>query len=158
MQKKILIGLFTLLFIAVVWVLSALLGDDPQVNIAYENLSPTQTQQTKSVEKMTWTQDLADPMSTKFSFPVNELFIQIDLKEYVAPKTRFFQLLIDKADRYSIFCIVQTLSSMNFPYVVSKEGKDTVIHVSAKDKALMEEVAQKLKHFDIDSKIIEVWL
>lgn len=159
MQKKILIALFTLLLLGVGWVLASLLShEDSQARMNYEYLSPSENIEVDKIQKNSWAKDLANPQAAKFSFPVNELFMQIDLKKYVPPKVRFFRVVIDRADRYSLFCIVQTLSSMNLPYVVQTEGKAPTVYVSSKEKAPLGQVVEKLKEYDIESKIIEVWL
>ncbi len=101
---------------------------------------------------------MANSKDSQFSFPVNELFMQIDLKTYIPPKVKSFRLVIDRYDRYSLFCVVQTLSSMDLPYILEKKNKVPNIHVGSKTKESLDKVVNKLKDYDIESKIIEVWL
>lgn len=128
------------------------------MQIDAEYLSPSQIKSEEKLKNKTWTQELANSNESMFSFPVNELYMQIDLKQYVPPKVKSFRLVVDRTDRYSLFCIVQTLSSMNLPFVVDKKNKVPVIHVSSKTEESLKGVVQKLKDYDIESKIIEVWL
>lgn len=159
MQKKVTLVLFALLVITLSWVLINLLNEDSsKVQIDAEYLSPSQIKGEAKLKTKTWTQELASTHESKFSFPVNELYMQIDLKQYVPPKVKSFRLVVDRADRYSLFCIVQTLSSMNLPFVVDKKNKVPVIHVSSKTEDSLKGVVQKLKDYDIESKIVEVWL
>jgi len=159
MQKKVTLALFVLLIISLSWFLINLLSEDnSNVQIDAKYLSPSQIKSEETLKNKTWTQELANSKESKFSFPVNELYMQIDLKKYVPPKVKSFRLVVDRADRYSLFCIVQTLSSMNLPYVVDKKNKVPIIHVSSKTKDSLKSVIQKLKDYDIESKIIEVWL
>lgn len=109
-------------------------------------------------QEKTWTQELAVSNSAKFTFPVNELFMQIDLKKYVPPKVKFFRLIVDKTDRYSLFCILQTLSSFNLPFVLEKESKYPNVYVTSKSKQSLIKIVSRLKEYDIESKIEEVWL
>jgi len=159
MQKKVTLALFALLVITLSWVLINLLNEDnSKVQIDAEYLSPSQIKSEEKLKTKTWAQELANSNESKFSFPVNELYMQIDLKQYVPPKVKSFRLVVNRADRYSLFCIVQTLSSMNLPFVVDKKNKVPVIHVSSKTEDSLKGVVQKLKDYDIESKIVEVWL
>lgn len=159
MQKKVLIGLFTLLILGLAWVLMNLLNqEEKNIEISREYLSPTQMQITQTQKEQTWLKELADSSTAKFQFPVNELFMQIDLKNYVPPKVKFFRLVIDRTDRYSLFCIIQTLSSLNLPFVLEKKSKNPDIFVTSKTQESLDIVVKKLKEYDIESKIVEVWL
>jgi hypothetical protein len=161
MQKKVTLALFVLLVIVLGGVLINLLNEDSsEVRISADYLSPSQKQNITPEKNKTWTEELAGSSKSQFSFPVNELYMQIDLKNYVdvAPKIKSFRLVVDRADRYSIFCIVQTLSSMNLPYVVDKKNTIPIVHVSSKSKNDLNVIVDKLREYDIDSKIVEVWL
>ena len=159
MQKKVTIALFTLLIISLGVVLSNLLNEETSsVYIDEQYLSPSQKKSEETVKNRTWSEALAISKETKFSFPVNELYMQIDLKKYIPPKVKSYKLIVDRADRYSLFCIVQTLSQMNLPYVVEKKESVPTIYVGSKTENSLKSVVKKLKDYDIESKIIEVWL
>jgi len=159
MQKKVTLALFTLLIIMLGVVLYSLLNEEEsEVLISDSYLSPSSKIKKEDMKARGWTENLAGASKTNFSYPVNELFMQIDLKTYVPPKTKSYRLVVDKADRYSIFCIVQTLSSMNLPFVLEKRDRVPVVYVGSKTKDKLLHVVKKLKDYDIESKIIEVWL
>jgi hypothetical protein len=159
MQKKVLIALFSLLSILLSVVLINLLNTDGSnivINTKYP--SPSQTSNKLEFAKTSWVEEMANSKDSKFSFPVNELFMQIDLKTYIPAKIKSFRLVIDRSDRYSLFCVVQTLSSMDLPYVLEKKNKISSIYVGSKTKKSLDKVVDTLKGYDINSKIIEVWL
>ena len=159
MQKKVTLALFAILIVILGLVLNNLLSEDNNsVQIDAKYLSPSQIKSEEIPKNKTWSQELANAKDSKFSFPVNELYMQIDLKSYIPPKVKSFELVVDRADRYSLFCIVQTLSSMDLPFVVDKKNKIPVIHVSSKTESYLKGVVKKLKEYDIESKIVEVWL
>ncbi len=159
MQKKVTIALFALLIVALSMVLLNLLNEEvSSVQIDAQYLSPSQKKSEEVKKERTWSQSLAGAKETKFSFPVNELYMQIDLKKYIPPKVKSYRLIVDRADRYSLFCIVQTLSQMNLPYVVEKKDKTPIIFVGSKTKNSLKSVVSRLKDYDIESKIVEVWL
>lgn len=159
MQKKVLIALFVILLSALGAILFNLINEDVATpNIAEEYLSPSQKQSDVAQIDTSWAQDLAGTHKAEFMFPVNELFMQIDLKKYVPPKVKSFRLVVDRTDRYSMFCILQTLSALNLPFVLEKETKIPIVHVTSKSKDSLKSVVKKLREYDIESKIIEVWL
>jgi len=159
MQKKVTIALFALLVIALGTVLFNLLNEDSgSIQIDAQYLSPSQKKSEVTLKNRTWSEALAVSNETKFSFPVNELYMQIDLKKYIPPKVKSYRLVVDRADRYSLFCIVQTLSQMNLPYVVEKKDRVPNIYVGSKTEDSLKKVVDKLKDYDIESKIVEVWL
>lgn len=159
MQKKVTIALFVLLIVALSSILLNLLKDDnSNIRVDAQYLSPSQKKSEETLKTRTWSEALAVSKETKFSFPVNELYMQIDLKKYIPPKVKSYRLVVDRADRYSLFCIVQTLSQMNLPYVVEKKDRVPNIYVGSKKEESLKKVVDKLKDYDIESKIEEVWL
>jgi hypothetical protein len=159
MQKKVTLALFTLLIVVLGMVLLNLLNDESgSIHIEAEYLSPSQKKSEEVLKSRTWSEALASSKDSKFSFPVNELYMQIDLKKYIPPKVKSYRLVVDRTDRYSLFCIVQTLSQMNLPYVVEKRDRVPIIYVGSKTENSLKNVVQKLKDYDIESKIVEVWL
>ena len=120
--------------------------------------SPTKIKITEEPKETIWIKEMAHKDSREFIFPVNELFMQIDLQGGDGGKVKSFRLVIDRADRYSLFCIVQTLSSMKLSYVVIKEDKIPIVFVQEKTMKALDRVVQELEKYDIKSKIIEVFL
>ncbi len=159
MQKKVTASLFVLIIISLGIVLSSLLYDgDESVKIEEQYLSPSHKNSEEKLKTKTWSEALASSDKSKFSFPVNELYMQIELKKHIPKKVKSYKLVVDRADRYSIFCIVQTLSQMNLPFVVEKRDKVPTIHVGGKTEDSLRNIVHKLKDYDIESEIVEVWL
>ena len=105
-----------------------------------------------------WVKELAQKDAREFIFPVNELFMQIDLHGITGEKVKSYRLVIDRIDRYSLFCVVQTLTSFNLSYMVVKEDKAPFIYVQEKNEKGLDKVVAELEKYDIKSKIVEVWL
>ena len=159
MQKKVTIALFVFLVSALGVVLLNLLNvEDRNVQIDLQYLSTSQIKTEERLKSRTWIEAFAGSKESEFSFPVNELYMQIDLKKYIPPKVKSYRLVVDRADRYSLFCIVQILSQMNLPYIVEKRDKIPTIYIGSKTRDLLNSVVQKLKDYDIESRIEEIWL
>ncbi|MDD3324157.1 MAG: hypothetical protein PHN38_03420 [Sulfurospirillaceae bacterium] len=159
MQTKILGTFFTIIFVGILVLFYKLLNqsDEPRVEFT-EYLSPSKKTIKKAPEDAMWVKELAQKDNKEFSFPVNELFMQIDLRESISRKIKSYKLVIDKADTYSLFCIVQTLSTFDLPYVIVKEQKAPMIYLSDKSDTVLKKIVVELEKYDIKSKIIEVWL
>lgn len=159
MQKKILGTLFIFLFMGLGLLLYKLLNQniEVQMDIA-KNQSPfPQEVKIESTDRV-WVKELAQKDAREFIFPVNELFMQIDLHGITGEKVKSYRLVIDRIDRYSLFCVVQTLTSFNLSYMVVKEDKAPFIYVQEKSEKGLDKVVAELEKYDIKSKIVEVWL
>ena len=159
MQKKILGTLFIFLFMGLGLLLYKLLNQniEVQMDIA-KNQSPfPQEVKIESTDRV-WVKELAQKDAREFIFPVNELFMQIDLHGITGEKVKSYRLVIDRIDRYSLFCVVQTLTSFNLSYMVVKEDKAPFIYVQEKNEKGLDKVVAELEKYDIKSKIVEVWL
>ena len=159
MQKKILGIFFLVLFLSISFFLYKLVNQKIEIKEDFAKVeSPTQVKITQEPKETIWIKEMAHKDSREFILPVNELFMQIDLQGGDGGKVKSFRLVIDRADRYSLFCIVQTLSSMRLSYVVIKENKVPIVFVQEKSLEALDRVIQALEKYDIKSKIIEVFL
>lgn len=161
MQKKILGIVFLVLFLSISFLLYKLLHQKVEIEEDFAKVeSPSPLTTTQEPKETIWIKEMAHKDSREFVFPVNELFMQIDLQggDGAGGKVKSFRLVIDRADRYSLFCIVQTLSSMKLSYVVIKEDKIPIVFVQEKTMKALDRVVQELEKYDIKSKIIEVFL
>lgn len=159
MQKKILGIFFLILFLSISFLLYKLLNQKIEIKEDFAKVeSPTKIKIPSEPKETIWIKEMAHKDSREFIFPVNELFMQIDLQGGDGGKVKSFRLVIDRADRYSLFCIVQTLSSMKLSYVVIKEDKIPIVFVQEKTMKALDRVVQELEKYDIKSKIIEVFL
>jgi len=162
MQKKVLGALFLLLFLGVGFFLSKLLHQEVDVNAEVTKYESPKKQEIKQeISQKVWIKEMAHQDAREFIFPVNELFMQIDAygqKSGTGSKLKSFRLVIDRADRYSLFCIIQTLTSLHLPYMVIKEDKVPIIYIEEKSEKQLDKVVLELEKYDIKSKIVEVWL
>ena len=162
MQKKVLGALFLLLFLGVGFFLSKLLHQEVDVNAEVTKYESPKKQEIKQeISQKVWIKEMAHQDAREFIFPVNELFMQIDAygqKNGTGSKLKSFRLVIDRADRYSLFCIIQTLTSLHLPYMVIKEDKVPIIYIEEKSEKQLDKVVLELEKYDIKSKIVEVWL
>jgi len=160
MQKKVLGGVFLLLFIGLGVFLYKLLDQKIELHDDTASYESPQKQTIKpDVQNHMWIKAMAEKDTQEFTFPVNELLMQIDqfgIRDSNGKKAKSFRLMIDRADRYSLFCIIQTLTALHLPYMVVKEGKIPIIYIEEKSDRQLENVVIELEKYDIKSKIVEV--
>jgi len=159
MRKHILTASFALLALLVAGILGWLVQFSSQsspVISGYEK-SEKQPDSTTSAGE-SWVSKMAHVTTREYHFPVNELFIKLQPKEARPPKTQVYQLIIDKSDRYSHFCIVQTLDSFAFPYTLTKDKSENRVYIQAQNPQNLDAVVEKLKEYSIESSIKEAWL
>lgn len=74
------------------------------------------------------------------------------------PKSKYYQLSIDKNDVYSLFCLKQTLNSYQIKYALTRTSEVTEIFLETDKQALIEDIIVRLKTYEINAKFEEVWL
>lgn len=159
MRKRILFSSFVLLSLFLVIVFIALVRFANQTTARAVAVTPSEKQTPQPmIQASSWAQKMAQAASLDYHFPVNELFIKLELQEAKPPKEHIFQLVIERSDLYSHFCIMQTLQTFPFAYSVVKDRQGNVIYVNAQQKEMLQGVVERLKEYDIESIVKEAWL
>lgn len=100
---------------------------------------------------------------TKQHIPLDVLYMKINLEQKEEkqtkqniPKRSSYWLIVDKDDRYSMFCIKQTLEENSVAYIIYKNGAKHSIIVDDRSKEELSDIAKQLLKYDIKSKIKKV--
>lgn len=130
-------------------------------NLAQGDLSNETIQQTeiKNENKQVnlWVNELANLPQKEYILATNEIFIEF--KDKAIPKTKsVYQLIIDKDDIYSMFCLSQTLDSVSVDFSIVKQNSTNLIYLNTQDKDVLNRVINELKTYDIHSSIKEIRL
>ncbi len=158
MQKKILGVFFTILFVGVIGILYNFFNyADDEIVQTKQYPSPLKMEKKTQNLDSSWIDGLARSSKNRYEYPVNELFMQINLHKYIPPKVKSYKLIISNVDRYSVFCVIQTLSSLKLPFVLSKDKNIPNVYINSSKDGVLKKVTKKLKEYDIDSKIVEEW-
>ncbi|MBE0494969.1 MAG: hypothetical protein IBX45_01025 [Campylobacterales bacterium] len=159
MRKRILLSSFVLLSLFLAAVFIALIRFANQTTAQVAAVAPSEKQTPQPARQGgSWAQKMAQAAALDYHFPVNELFIKLELEEAKPPKEHIFQLVIERSDLYSHFCIMQTLQAFPFSYSVVKDRQGNVIYVNAQGKEMLDAVVKRLKEYDIESIVKEAWL
>ena len=105
-----------------------------------------------------WINELATIKKKDYVLPVNEIFIEYNRPKIEKPKITAYELLIDKNDIYSMFCLMQTLRNSEVDFTVVKDGAKSQIFLSTQDSKLLQNIILQLRVYDIHSSVREVKL
>lgn len=108
-----------------------------------------------SSEKIGWLDKLANADKKEYALPVNEIYIEYARPLKLNIKTAY-QLLVDKNDGYSMFCIMQTLKNTNVDFTIVKDSVKSQIFLNTNDSELLQSVITQLKAYDIQTSVVEV--
>jgi hypothetical protein len=105
-----------------------------------------------------WINELATIKKKDYVLPVNEIFIEYNRPKIEKPKITAYELMIDKNDIYSMFCLMQTLRSSEVNFTVVKDGAKSQIFLNTQDSKLLQNIILQLRVYDIHSSVREVKL
>ena len=105
-----------------------------------------------------WINELATIKKKDYVLPVNEIFIEYNRPKIEKPKITAYELMIDKNDIYSMFCLMQTLRNSEVDFTVVKDGAKSQIFLNTQDSKLLQNIILQLRVYDIHSSVTEVKL
>ena len=105
-----------------------------------------------------WINELATIKKKDYVLPVNEIFIEYNRPKIEKPKITAYELLIDKNDIYSMFCLMQTLRNSGVDFTVVRDGAKSQIFLNTQDSRLLQNIILQLRVYDIHSSVREVKL
>ena len=104
-----------------------------------------------------WVGEMANLAPKKYALASNEIYVEFKDESKAAIKTTY-QLIIDKNDIYSMFCLTQTLKNIPVDFSVVKENSQNLIYINTQDNGVLNRVINELKAYDIRSTFKEIKL
>ncbi|ELU9597343.1 hypothetical protein R0U48_001298 [Campylobacter upsaliensis] len=160
MKKYALIGILSVLTLILLIVIFVLLWNFKSDSDFFPQFIK-ENNTTKAVldKTKTWQQELA-MWSVKDFTPAAEqfrLYFDADTSE-LKEKNKYYQLIINKYDIYSMFCLRQTLDSFKVKYFLLKSIESPEIFLDTDNQKLIEEIIKELKKYKINTQAKEIWL
>lgn len=154
-----------LLVVVLLFVILGLVGAY-LVKFASVNFSQTTEKNITSEQNITkntagsenWINELATIKKKDYVLPVNEIFIEYNRPKIEKPKITAYELMIDKNDIYSMFCLMQTLRNSEVDFTVVRDGAKSQIFLNTQDSRLLQNIILQLRVYDIHSSVREVKL
>jgi hypothetical protein len=105
----------------------------------------------KHKEKI-WLNHLSQTRQKGYFYPVNEVYVQVDLNEKIT-KTITYKLSALLKDPYQLFCLKEELKNYGLKYFLKKDkqGIDLLIYSQNVDK--LQSLVQVLKNYKISAQI-----
>ncbi|WP_148818801.1 hypothetical protein [Campylobacter concisus] len=136
------------------------------VKFASVNFSQTTEKNITSEQNITkniagsenWINELATIKKKDYVLPVNEIFIEYNRPKIEKPKITAYELMIDKNDIYSMFCLMQTLRNSEVDFTAVRDGAKSQIFLNTQDSRLLQNIILQLRVYDIHSSVREVKL
>ncbi|MCX2682977.1 hypothetical protein OQH60_03760 [Campylobacter sp. MIT 21-1685] len=124
--------------------------------------------QNKIVEK-TWQEKLIELPQRNFTPAAEQFMLHFDIDtSELTEKTKYYQLIVNKYDIYSLFCLKQVLNSFEVKYFLLKSRESPEIFIdldstpeifiNTENRNLIEEIIEELKKYKINAKAKEIWL
>lgn len=161
MNKRHLILIFAILAVVVIVILANLIHFASDIADVRQILNlPSKTNTEQNTKEQHWTDKMAKISSSDYNMPINELYLEFKFadRKPIREKEKVYKLEFDKTDEYSLFCITQTLRDIKIPYMVQKNKASSSIHINTNNINEVNDLVLKLKEYNIQSNIKEVWL
>ncbi|EAH5199474.1 hypothetical protein ACGYC4_000652 [Campylobacter upsaliensis] len=160
MKKYALIGILSVLTLILLIVIFVLLWNFKSDSDFFPQFIK-ENNTTKAVldKTKTWQQELAMWPVKDFTPAAEQfrLYFDADTNE-LKEKNKYYQLIINKYDIYSMFCLRQTLDSFKVKYFLLKSIESPEIFLDTDNQKLIEEIIKELKKYKINTQAKEIWL
>ena len=123
-----------------------------------KNITSEQNINKNTAGSENWINELATIKKKDYVLPVNEIFIEYNRPKIEKPKITAYELLMDKNDIYSMFCLMQTLRNSEVDFTVVRDGAKSQIFLNTQDSRLLQNIILQLRVYDIHSSVREVKL
>ena len=119
----------------------------------------------KSVEEikkelqLSWTKDMAALELSSERAISTELFLHLDLELSADfSKKKYYELVVDRSDHYSQFCVRQTLAKEGIKYFMISSISGSNIVLNTDSLAVLKNTVSLLQALGIKSSFKEIWL
>lgn len=103
----------------------------------------------KKSEKL-WLNHFSQTEKLGYSFPVNEVYIKIDLDEKIT-KTIKYKLSAAVLDPYQIFCLKEELKQYQLKYYLNQDKHKTELLIYSQDVNKLNKLVKVLKNYQISA-------
>jgi len=102
--------------------------------------------------KKNWIDHFSKTEKSGFSYPVNEVYLEINLNEKII-NTITYELSASILDPYQLFCLKEELKNYQLRYYLKKEKQNVELLIYSKNRKKLNSLVQLLKSYQIVAKI-----
>ena len=100
-----------------------------------------------------WLTNFASTKKLGYSYPVNEVYIKVDLNEKII-KTITYKLSASLLDPYQLFCLKEELNRHRLKYDLQKSKGDVELVIYSTNKKRLKSLVKVLKNYQILAEIV----
>jgi len=118
------------------------------------NLEPLEYKSETTVEKpkKLWLNHFSQTERLGYFYPVNEVFVQVDLDEKIV-STTIYKLSASLLDPYQLFCLKEELKQHKLRYYLKKDKRGIELLIYSKNIKKLNSLVRVLKNYQISAKI-----
>lgn len=103
--------------------------------------------------KQTWLDNFSKTEKLGYFYPVNEVYIQVDLKDKIIKETTY-KLSASLLDPYQVFCLKEELKQHGFRYYFKNDNKNIELFIYSTNKSKLSTLVNVLKNYQISAQIV----
>ncbi|MEA1920709.1 MAG: hypothetical protein U9N52_12780 [Campylobacterota bacterium] len=100
-----------------------------------------------------WLERFSKSERLGYFFPVNEIYINVDLNQKIVQET-IYQLKAIIHDPYQLFCLKEELKQYGFKHLLKKDTTGTVLFIRSKNREKLTQLVDALKNYQILASIV----
>ncbi len=112
-----------------------------------------QSETVQEKPKKLWLDHFSKTERLGYFYPVNEVYIKVDLKKEVVPET-IYKLSASVLDPYQLFCLKEELRQHNLRYYLRKDKDRVELYIFSKSIDKLNSLVKILKNYQISAKIM----
>ncbi len=126
--------------------------DEPDVTHRMPSSNTVKSTAFQATES-TWLERFSQSEQEGFFYPVNEIFIALELHRHVVKENAFTLSALVK-NQYQLFCLQEELKQRGFRFFLKKVREGTELLVYSKDHNQLQSLVKALKSYKIRAKIL----
>jgi hypothetical protein len=104
-------------------------------------------------EDNSWLERFSKSERLGYFFPVNEIYINLDLTQKIVKET-IYQLNATIKDPYQLFCLKEELKQYGFKHLLKKDSKGVMLLIRSKNEKKLNQLVDTLKNYQITASIV----
>jgi len=102
--------------------------------------------------KKDWLNHFSKTQRLGYFYPVNEVYIEVDLDSKIASKT-IYKLFASLTDPYQLFCLKEELKQHKLRYYLKRDKNGVELLIYSKNRDKLNSLVRVLKNYQISAKI-----
>lgn len=103
--------------------------------------------------KKAWLNHFSKTERLGYSYPVNEVYIKVDLTEKISMKT-IYKLTASHLDPYQLFCLEEELKQHDFKYSLKRDKIGVELFIFSKSINKLNSLVKVLKNYQISATVM----